>query len=238
MTTATDLQGPLLGGIYVPPPSGKAPSHLVVFMHGYGADAQDLAGLIPMFSQQLPDAWYVSLEAPERCEMAPQGRQWFSLRHHAPDMVSRNPQEALKRYESMLPLAEPPAIILNRTLALLLAQTGLTRDKLILVGFSQGTVMALQVALRHATPVAGVIGFSGGLLGAATVKDYVVAKPPVIMIHGDADPMVPNIIMEHSCEMMQEAGINVRAILRPGLGHAIDEPGLQAAFAFLREITA
>lgn len=164
MTVAT-LSGPSRA-----PSNGAAPRRLVIFLHGYGADGNDLIGLAPFFAQAMPDAAFHSPHAPQPCEMAPMGRQWFSLQAYDPDMLRRNPETLKPALERMFQGARDAAPALNDYIDRLLEQYGLTSDKLVIAGFSQGTMMALHVGLRRAPnrAPAAIVGYSGALLGGRT----------------------------------------------------------------------
>jgi phospholipase/carboxylesterase len=219
MTGLFDLSGPA-----VPPAAGGAAASIVVLLHGYGADGNDLIGLAPHLGQVLPKTLFVSPHAPFPCEMGGPGRQWFSLQDRTPSAV----------------LAGVGAVqqILNAFLDDMLARFKLPESRLALVGFSQGTMMALHAAPRRATPCAGIVGFSGRLLDDGALKREAVSRPPVLLIHGDADQLVPIGNLDHAVEGLKAAGIAVEAHRRAGLDHGIDEEGLRLATAFLKRVLA
>ena len=214
MADLIELAGPEAG-----PASGGAPDSLVVLVHGYGADGNDLIGLAPHFGQALPGAAFVSPHAPYPCEMAPFGRQWFSIQNEDP--VSR--LEEIRRAAAIL-----DAFIDARCAAL-----GIADDRLALLGFSQGTMMSLFVAPRRAVPCAGVLGYSGRLEGADLLAAETVSRPPVVLVHGDSDELLPLDRLEHARAALAENGFAVEAHVRPGLGHGIDEAGIEIGRRFL-----
>jgi len=209
-----DLDGPRL-----PPASGGAPDSLVVLLHGLGADGDDLIGLAPYWARALPRTAFVSPHAPFPCDMAPVGRQWFSLQE-------REPHAILAGVEAAAPL-------LDAFLDAELARHALTPDRLALVGFSQGTMLSLQVAPRRPQAIAGVVGYSGALVGAERLASAAVSRPPVLLIHGDADPVVPFAALAAAESGLRAAGIPVTVERRPGLPHSIDEVGLVKGGQFL-----
>jgi phospholipase/carboxylesterase len=207
----------MLDGPRLMPQSGPA-THLIVLCHGYGSDGNDLIGLAPHWQKALPHAAFVSPNAPDRCGMAGSGYQWFPL--------SRlDPQETLRGTEAAAP-------ILNAFLDAELSRLGLTGDRLALVGFSQGTMMALSVGLRRKPAPAAIVGFSGMLAGAETLPHFD-APPPVLLVHGDADQVIPPAALFMSATALGAAGVPVQWHLSKGLGHGIDPFGLGLAQKFL-----
>ena len=205
----------LLDGPRRDPASGAAPSSLVVFLHGLGADGADLIALAEPLAQVLPDTAFVSPDAPFPCDMAPMGRQWFSLQSRG--------------VEDMLAGARSAAPYVNAFLNAELERNGLSADRLALVGFSQGTMMSLFCALRRPQAVAGVVGFSGLLIAPEILPAEIVSKPPVVLVHGTDDPVVPFAAMAAAEAGLSAAGVSVSSHGRPGLPHGIDPGGLQLA---------
>ncbi len=207
-----------LSGPRVAAQSGVA-KQLVVLLHGVGADGADLIGLAPALARFLPHAAFVAPNGPEPSDMAPFGYQWFSLQD--------------RRAEAMLRGVQVATPVLDAFLDAELERHGLTSRELALVGFSQGTMMALHVALRRPVPVAAVLGFSGALLGAEALRTEAVSRPPVFLIHGDADEIVPVGALAAAVAGLQAADIPVRWEIRPGLPHGIDPDGIAHGGAFL-----
>ena len=208
------LDGPGFG----PAAGGRARS-LVVLLHGLGADGHDLIQLAPHWAELLPSTAFVSPHAPFPCDMAPYGRQWFSLQDRDPH-----------RIRSGVAAAAP---ILDAFLDATLEAHRLDESALALVGFSQGTMMSLHVAPRRARAIAGVVGFSGALVGAEDLATELRSTPPVLLVHGDADQVVPFSAMAAAQSALSAAGVEVTTERRPGLPHSIDEVGLEKAAAFL-----
>lgn len=198
----------------------KNPEKIVIFLHGLGSDGKDLIALAPYFSDLLPNAIFYSPNAPFPCDMAPYGYQWFSLQ-------DRNPQK-------MLQGAEIAAPILNHFIDEKLKIHGLQDSDLFLIGFSQGTMMSLYTAPRRAVPCAGVVGFSGALIGGETLKTDMKSNPPICLVHGEYDDVVPFAAMEAASNQLTAAGLNVVTQSCPFLGHSIDQMGLQAARGFVQ----
>jgi phospholipase/carboxylesterase len=204
-----------LSGPRLPPARGEA-THLVVLCHGYGADGNDLIGLAPMWQRLLPTVAFVSPNAPQRCDAGP-GYQWFPISRLDPGEMARGVESAAATLENFLE-AE-------------LTRLNLTGDKLALVGFSQGTMMSLNVGLKRSVKPAAIVGYSG-MLADQTLAPLADA-PPVMLIHGDADPMISVGALFASAATLGGAGAAVQWHIAPGVGHSIDETGLVMGGEFL-----
>jgi phospholipase/carboxylesterase len=209
-----------LSGPTQPPAAGGKPKKLVLLLHGLGADGNDLIGLAPYWGQLLPEAEFVAPNGPCPCDMGPYGYQWFSLQDRSP--------------ENILAGVRAAAPILDGFIDDLLAARGLAERDLALVGFSQGTMMSLYVGLRRAEPVAGILGFSGALIGAESLPQEIRSQPKTLLIHGDADQVVPFGALAAAKRGLEAAGGPTETLVCPGLGHGIDEAGLQRGGQFLK----
>jgi phospholipase/carboxylesterase len=194
----------------------------VVLLHGVGADGADLIGLVPHVASALPHAAFAAPNGPFACDMAPYGRQWFSLMDRAPARLMEGCRIA--------------APILGRFLDLELEKLGLDDAQLALVGFSQGTMMALHAGLRRVSPPAGILGYSGVIVGAETLVSDLRVRPPVMLIHGEEDPVVPFNLHGLTAAALEAHDVPVEAHARPGLGHSIDPEGLTLGVEFLRRV--
>jgi phospholipase/carboxylesterase len=212
---------PKLSGPIHKPESGSKPRKLVILLHGLGADGNDLIGLAPVLAQVLPDAEFVSPNAPFPCDMAPYGYQWFSLQDRSPATILAGVRAA--------------APVLDAFIDEALESRGLAEKDLALIGFSQGTMMSLYVGLRRARPVAGIVGFSGALVGAELLAGEIRSRPRVLLVHGDADQMVPFQALAMAERTLTATDVPVETLTCPGLGHGIDEAGLKAGARFLTE---
>ncbi|WP_146588054.1 alpha/beta hydrolase [Puniceibacterium confluentis] len=206
------------------PVSGETRS-CVVFLHGYGANGADLLGLADPLGEHLPDTLFVAPDAPEACAGAPFGFQWFPI----PWIDNSSEEEA----EAGLVTA---AADLNAFLDALMVDEDLLPEQVVLFGFSQGTMMSLHVAPRREDPVAGIVAFSGRLLQPELLADEAQCRPPVLLVHGDADEVVPPQALPQAAEALQEAGWKeVFAHVMKGTGHGIAPDGLSVALAFMRD---
>lgn len=201
--------------------SGTA-RQLVVLLHGLGADGADLIALAPLLARTLPDAAFVAPDAPFPCDMAAYGRQWFSVQDRSP-----GPQlDGVRHAETLL------GPFIDRELGAL----DLGADKLIVIGFSQGTMMALHHALRRETAPLCIIGYSGRMVAPALLATEGRNRAPVLLVHGDADEVVSPDNLKIAAEALDAAGIPVDAHMVRGLGHGIDERCIALADAFLRKV--
>jgi len=210
---------PTLSGPILEPASGGTPKQLVILCHGVGSDGQDLIGLAPYFQKTLPDARFISPNAPYAFDMAPMGYQWFSLQDMSEGARLTGTQQS--------------APILDAFIDAQLAEHGLTESELALIGFSQGTMMALHVGLRRERPLAGIAGYSGMLVGESLLAEEIKSRPPVLLIHGDADEVVPSAALPAAVSALQGAGVEVSHELRPELGHGLDDRGIMIGMDFL-----
>ncbi len=213
------LSGPSFG-----PAAGGPAKRLVILLHGIGADGNDLIGLAPAWADMLPDTVFVSPNAPFPCDMAPYGHQWFSLQDRSP--------------ARMLAGIRATAPILDGFIDDTLVAHGLDDGNMALVGFSQGTMMSLFVAPRRRDACAGIVGYSGALLAGELLAEQAVARPPVVLVHGDADPIVPFGAMAAAAQALEAAGFQVETHGRPGLAHGIDPVGLEIGGRFLASVLA
>ncbi|HUO92138.1 MAG TPA: alpha/beta fold hydrolase [Rhizomicrobium sp.] len=203
----------MLSGPRLPAARGQA-THLVVLCHGYGADGNDLIGLAPHWQRLMPTAAFVAPNAPEPCAAGP-GYQWFPISRLDPHLMRQGVERAAATLEAFLD-AE-------------LARAKLSEDRLALVGFSQGTMMSLHVGLKRKP--AAIVGYSG-LLADVPAERYPDA-PPVLLVHGDADPMIPAEYLFASSAALGRAGVPVQWHLSPDTAHAIDASGLALGGLFL-----
>jgi phospholipase/carboxylesterase len=206
------------------PASGETRS-VVVFVHGYGANGADLLGLADPMSEHLPDTLFVAPNAPERIPGTPFGLQWFPI----PWIDGSSEEEAARGLEMA-------AADLNAFLDALMVDEDILPEQLALFGFSQGTMMSLEIAPRREDPIAGIVAFSGRLLRPEVLEDEVTSRMPVLLVHGDQDDLVPPQSLPEAADALQKAGFqDVYAHVMKGTGHGIAPDGLGVALAFLRD---
>lgn len=208
-----------LAGSHYGPASGGTPRQLIILLHGLGADGADLIDLAPAVAQAFPDAVFVAPNAPERCDMSPYGYQWFSLQDRTPAVMFAGATKAEAALDSFITDQQ--------------TKYGLTDAQTALIGFSQGTMMALHSGLRRKSALAGIVGFSGALLGPEALPGHISSKPPVCLIHGEQDMVVPFFALGLAETALKAAQVPVEVHKRPMLGHSIDPEGLEACVRFL-----
>jgi phospholipase/carboxylesterase len=201
------LDGPRWG-----PASGEAPRKLVVLLHGLGADGFDLIDLAPGWGAAVPEASFVAPHAPEPCDMAPFGRQWFSVQDRTPARMLAGMRVAAGHLDAFLD-AE-------------IARLGLSAGDVALMGFSQGAMTALFSGLRRPEPPAAILAYAGRLVGPDTLDAEMRSRPPVLLVHGEADDVVPVEGSREAERLLRSVGVPVESAYRPGLAHGLDEAGI------------
>ena len=208
-----------------PPAAGGISNKLVVFLHGYGADGKDLIDLANPFSMAMPNATFISPDAPHPCTMSPSGREWFPI-----DQI---PTGAIKASENLISLIQNEAKSLN-----------LSFKDVILIGFSQGAMMSLQCLLINNQQFSAIIGYSGALReeNVEAAHNQIIngkhnfANTPVLLIHGEKDEVVPFQSLISSKNLLNNIGFNIQTLSRPNLGHGIDPEGISAGMELLKII--
>ena len=215
-------QIPPIDGPSIPPKDGGAPEQLVILLHGIGADGNDLIGLAPLYQRVLPKAFFVSPNAPFRFDMAQFGYQWFSLQDFQPNTRLIGVQGA--------------APVLNAFINSQLSRWQLNESDLVLIGFSQGAMMALHVGLRREKPLAGIIAHSGMLVGEELLAEEIKSKPPILLTHGAIDEVLPVQALPLAEAALNKVGVDVEAHVMPELGHGIDENTIVLDLRFLTKV--
>ncbi len=204
------------------PKSGTVKT-LVVFVHGYGADGNDLLSLGDPLAEHMPDTVFYAPNAPNKCQMNPMGYEWFPI-----PWIDGSTEEAANAG------MDESAQLFDDWLTEIMATEGVSAAQTMLVGFSQGTMMSLHVGPRRAEQLAGIVGFSGRLLRPEALGD-VQSKPPILLIHGDADDVVPPVSMPEAAEALTGAGFEVFTHVSKGTGHGIAPDGLGLSLQFMIE---
>ena len=201
--------------------SGNADS-LVIFLHGYGSDGNDLIGIGDTLAEHLPNTTFLSPNAPQRCAKNPMGYQWSPI-----PWLDGSTEEASKQGQ------DESIKLINDWLDEVAVNEGISPDRTIIFGFSQGTMMALHVGPRRTNSLAGIIGFSGRLLYPELLSDELQTKPPVLFVHGDSDDMVPPAALPEAADALTKAGFEVFTHISMNTGHGIAPDGLGMALQFI-----
>jgi len=200
-----------LGAIHWGPASKATPKQLVVLCHGLGADAYDLIDLAPAWSHACPDALFASVHAPFLHDSG-FGRQWWSVGDRSPPVVEAGVQTA--------------APYLHDFIDAELLRLGLPDNAFALMGFSQGAMMALFTGLRRPIGPAAILAFSGALVAPDRLRAELANRAPVLLVHGEADDVVPVSRSQEAEAALHAAGVAVEAHFIPRLGHGIDDTGI------------
>lgn len=209
----------IVNGASLQPRSGDPPKQIVLLLHGFGSNGADMISLAPHWQDALPDALFLAPHAPQRCSMMATGYQWWGLSGFAPQELAAGATSAAPAIDAFI----------DRKLE----QYGLTEANMALVGFSQGTMMALHVGLRR--PVAAVVGYSGMLTSTTGLNRNENTKPPVLLVHGTADPVVPVAALHDAESQLKRLGIDVKTHTSQGLGHNVDPAGLRMGRDFVSQ---
>lgn len=209
----------IVNGASLKPRSGAPPKKIVLLLHGFGSSGTDMISLAPQWQEALPDTLFLAPHAPQRCGMMGAGYQWWGLSGFAPSALAAGAASAAPAIDAFI----------DRKLA----QYGLAEADLALVGFSQGTMMALHIGLRRPRAVAAVVGYSGMLAGTMGLASDDLAKPPVLLVHGTADPVVPIAALHMSESELKRLGVEVTTHISYGVAHSVDPVGLRLGRDFV-----
>ena len=209
----------IVNGSSLQPLSGGSPKQLVLLLHGYGSSGADLITLAPHWQRNLPDALFLAPNAPQRLSNLSSGYQWWPLSAFTPQALASGAASAAPAIEAFIERK--------------LHQYGLTETNLAIIGFSQGTMMALHVGLRRPRQVAAIVGYSGMLTGRNELSHLPITRPPVLLVHGSADPVVPVAALHAAKTELEHLGINVTAHISQGIGHSVDPVGLRMGGEFI-----
>jgi phospholipase/carboxylesterase len=211
----------MIDGPRQPPASGGRPKKLVILVHGYGANGEDLIGLAGQWARETPDVQFVAPNAPQAVPGAPNGFQWFPITRLDPAETNRGVESAAPTLDAFIDQE--------------IARYGLNDRDVALVGFSQGTMMALHCGLRRSPGPVAILGYSGAMPSRMTLKDQIRCKPAIQLIHGDKDDVLPLGMMFDAAEGLSEAGASCQWHISPGVPHGIGPDGLEIGGRFLRK---
>lgn len=197
------------------------PKSAVLLLHGLGSSADDLIELAPYMAPALPHTVFISPNAPQPCDMAPMGYQWFSLQQRSPESMWQGAQQSTRQLMQMIEDVK--------------AEFGLPANKIALLGFSQGTMMSLHVAPRLPEPLAAVVGIAGALVGPEHLATDIRSRPPVLLVHGQMDNVVPYEAMQMAQSVLQRNNVAVETLTRPRMAHNVDDETLTRATEFLSQ---
>lgn len=209
----------IVNGASLKPRTGARPRKIVLLLHGYGSSGTDMISLAPQWQDALPETLFLAPHAPQRCGMMGAGYQWWGLTGFAPSALAAGAASAAPAIDAFI----------DRKLA----EYELTEADLALVGFSQGTMMALHIALRRPRTVAAVVGYSGMLTATDGLAHSDLAKPPVLLVHGTADPVVPIAAMHMAEGELKRLGVEVTTHISHGIPHSVDPVGLRLGRDFV-----
>jgi phospholipase/carboxylesterase len=209
----------------LPPLNNQPPQRVVIFLHGLGdSGSGGLLSLGQVWQPHLPDCEFLCPDAPFAFDMAPPdfgGRQWFSLKTF----------DQAKMLQGTITAAP----YLNDYIDHVMATRKLPADRIALVGFSQGTMMALYTAPRRNEPVACIVGYSGALIGGETLAIEKKSSPPILLVHGNRDDVVPFAAMGLAEQTLTKAGFSVTTVACPTAAHTIDDIGLREGLRFIKQ---
>ena len=201
------------------PEDGGAPDRAVVFIHGWGADGADLMDLSQVMAASFPKAIFYAPDGPEPCSANPMGRQWFALDGDQ-QSIDNGPDQAMPALKALI--------------ADIADSTGLPMEKIFLFGFSQGGMMALHTGMRLDSTLGGVMSFSGALLAPDRLANQITARPPVLLVHGRDDQVVPFQALAIAEAVLGSQDVSVASMARDGVGHGIDPEGFGRAIEFIK----
>lgn len=212
---------PILEARRLGPASNEPPRKLVILLHGYGSNGTDMIALAPQW-QFAPDLMFLAPNAPERCSGSPGGYQWWGLTDLSRSALGAGARRAAPALDAFIDAQ--------------LAEHALEEKDVLLVGFSQGTMMALHVGLRRERSFAGIIGYSGMLADPAGLQHAIRSRPPIMLIHGAADEVVPVAALHEAKHELHRIGVEVESHISATLGHAVDAEGIALGLRFAKKV--
>ena len=205
----------------ISPLSKNKPRQAIVLCHGYGGDGKDISALAINWQRFLPDAIFLCPNAPEICSVNPQGYQWF-------DLASDEEEVILEK-----------SLVAEKKLSIFLDQVfenfQLGPSNLALVGFSQGTMMGIQVGIKKKNKINCLIGYSGKIINQKHLSENINSKPKMFLMHGENDTIVPPTHLLEAKEYLKKNGINVKTKMFKNCEHRIPVEGSSLGLGFLKK---
>ena len=221
------IQAGNLAGPYAKPMRTENPEFLIVMIHGFGANGDNLISLCEVWGPHLPTTAFFAPNAFDPCRGCPGGYQWFEL---------NDPYGMRLEIPEMRKGLEPALANFTSSLKMLSEHVGVPVQNIILMGFSQGGTMALQLGLEFVPEAKGVLMYSGFFLDPSRVPEGEMRRPPVLLVHGDMDAVVPVFAQDQASESLASMGVSHASHVCEGLDHAISSEGLMVGLKFLHEI--
>ena len=203
------------------PLSKNKPQQAVVLCHGYGGDGKDISALAINWQRFLPDAIFLCPNAPEICDINPQGYQWF-------DHASEKEEIILEK-----------SLVAEEKLSMFLDQVfnnfQLEPTNLALVGFSQGCMISIQMGLKKKKQVNCILGYSGKVINQKHLSDNINSKPKIFLMHGANDTIVSPTHLLEAKEYLKKCGLKIKTKLFKNCEHNIPVEGTSLGLAFLKK---
>ena len=203
------------------PLSKNKPKQIIVLCHGYGGDGKDISSLAVHWQRFLPDAIFLCPNAPEVCNVNPQGYQWFDLTTEEEEVILEKSLIAEEKLNTFLDQA--------------LNNFQLETSNLALVGFSQGSMMSIQVGLKKKEEINCLIGYSGKIINKKNLSDNINSKPKIFLMHGTNDTIVPPTHLLEAKEYLNKCGIKIKTKLFKNCEHKIPVEGSSLGLGFLKK---
>ncbi|AEA80988.1 phospholipase/carboxylesterase family protein [Candidatus Pelagibacter sp. IMCC9063] len=193
---------------------------MVILSHGYGADCNDLLSIGEYWQKSLPDFCFIAPNAPTPCQINPSGFEWF-------DLMQTSQEKIIEEFQSSLQLLD---LFINTQLK----EQGLEKKDLYLMGFSQGTMMSLQLALSYKDPIAGILGYSGKVYDFNFLEKNILSQCPILLLHGNTDTVITLEEMYASYEFLKKKSLDIKYKVFENCGHSITPEGLSVGLEFLK----
>ena len=205
----------------ISPFSKNKPQQVIVLCHGYGGDGKDISTLAINWQRFLPEAIFLCPNAPEICAVNPQGYQWFDLSSDKEELILEKSLIAEEK--------------LNTFIDQILNNFQLEPNNLALVGFSQGCMMSIQIALKKKKQISCLIGYSGKVINQKHLSDNIHSKPKIFLMHGANDTLVPPTHLLEAKEYLVKHGLKIKTKMFKDCEHRIPVEGVSLGLGFLKK---